>query len=130
MPSQTWEFHAPRDFPDLGDIFYREVVDYFEDQIGVMSREVRVQQAWLPWVTGRLTKSTYVDIDVDSSRFGSRGEDLLTVEFLTKTGANQAPYAPYVLSLPPAIDTYLQSVAYPRWKADVPNIKLKIGEVK
>ena len=107
-------FLTPRRFPDLGDIFYEEIVEYFKDQVRDMSQEVGEPRAWLPYITGRLTASTFVDLDLDSRQLG--GDDLVTVQFVV---TEDAPYAPDVQSLGPAIDRYLEAVVYPRWKQDI-----------
>ena len=108
----AWNFLPPRKFPNLGDIFYEEVVDYFEDQIKVMSNDIGVEEAWLPYDTGWLTANTFVDLDVDSRVFG--GDDLVSVQFVS-----DADYATEVESLPAAIDAYLEQVAYARWTKDI-----------
>lgn len=108
----AWNFLPPRRFPDLQDIFYEEVVDYFEDQIKEMSDDIGVEHAWLPIVTGWLTANTFVDLDIDSRVLG--GDNLVTVQFVS-----DAEYAPDVKSLPAAIDRYLEEVAYPRWTDDI-----------
>jgi len=108
----AFNFLPPRRLPDLGDLFYEETLDYFHDQIGEMSREIGVEGAYLPIITGWLTANTFVDLDVDSRLLG--GDDLVTVQFLSN-----AEYAPEVASLPGAIDRYLERVAYPRWTRDI-----------
>ena len=79
-----------------------------------MSDEISTPRAWLPYITGRLTASTFVDLDIDARILG--GDDILTVQFLV---TEDAPYGPQVESLPPAIDRYLEEVAYPRWTRDI-----------
>lgn len=111
----AWHFLPPRTLPDLGDIFYEEVVDYFESEIRVMSQEIGVEHAWLPIITGWLTANTFVDLDLDSRVLG--GDDLVTVQFVS-----DAEYAAEVPTLPAAIDRYLEQVAFPRWTRDIESL--------